>query len=111
MRKLIEVSKEALETIMNGRYVEGTIRMVAGRGLVFTKWNRKSCNQQADRILYRSANGWLKESTQRLKMWVSVPRDLGACRCADVLQRECGEMADYLAENADFLEGDIIQFL
>ena len=111
MKKLIEVSEEALETIMNGRYVEGTIRMVAGRGLVFSKWTRRIHQRPTDRMLLRTANGWLKESTQRLKMWVSVPRDLGACRCADVLQRECGEMADYLAENADFLEGDIIQFL
>ncbi len=111
MRKLIEVSEDALDAIMNGRYVEGTIKMVAGRGLVFSKWTRRIHQRPTDRMLLRTANGWLKESTQRLKMWVSVPKDLSISRCAEVLERESGEMTDYLVENADILEGNIIRFL
>jgi hypothetical protein len=110
MRKFIEVSEETMNALLQGRCVKGSIRLTE-RGVVFRAYNIQRRKRLSDIMLYRSANGWLKESTQRLKMWVSVPKDLSVSRCAEVLERESGEMTDYLVENADYLERDIIRFL
>ena len=106
MKKYIEISEETVNALLQGKRVEGSLRMTE-RGLAFKTYQRKPrvYNNAPDILLYRSANGWLKESKQRRKIWISVPSDMGMCRDAVTMLAECREMAEYLNERGEEMEG------
>jgi hypothetical protein len=104
MKKMIELSEETMKRLEEGKYVEGSLRMAeldAGKKtVVFRPYQRKRCGE-GDKLLYRSANGWLKESSKRRKLWVSVKKDIGTFRGAVQLLAESKEMTEFLSLTPD----------
>ena len=49
-----------------------------------------------DAVLYESANGWLRQSKRRFKIFVSAKCSIGRKRSADQLLSEARELTDYL---------------
>ena len=87
---------EVLETLMEGRRVEGALRWNTDlRCIQFRAYNRKPRQQQLQTI-YESENGWLKASVKRLKMQISTKRRLGNKRCAMTMMNEAKEMITLL---------------
>lgn len=77
MKKYIDIPAEVLETIENGKYVEGSMHKCKQTGkIVFNAYNRLS-RRKKDRIIRQLENGWLKESATRIKFFNSVKKDLG----------------------------------
>ncbi|MBR4919865.1 MAG: hypothetical protein IKZ62_00890 [Prevotella sp.] len=107
MRKNIQINEETLEALISGKCVEGSLHRDQWTGeITFRAYKRLSRNHKVqDVMLYRSANGWLKESRMRRKMWISVPKDMGMCKDAVTMLAECREMAEFLHERGDEMEG------
>ena len=101
MKKYIEVSMEVLERLQTGRAIEGTIKMdLMTRSIRFNAFNRMSREPgyvaPPDAVLYESANGWLRQSKRRFKIFVSAKCSIGRKRSADQLLSEARELTDYL---------------
>lgn len=81
----------------NGRNIR--LRQVAGE-VDFNAFNRKSREPgyvaPPDAVLYESANGWLRQSKRRFKIFVSAKCSIGRKRSADQLLSEARELTDYL---------------
>jgi len=90
----IEISNETLQAINDGKYVEGSLRMLEpsnGRKsatYAFRKYNRQARKHQKDVIVRSLEHGWVKESKERIKVYESIPKMLGNARVVDVLARE-----------------------
>ena len=77
MKKYIEIPFEALERLVEGRYVEGSLHRDQYTGkIIFKAFNRKPRGSQ-DRLICQLENGWLKESPKRIKFFNSVKKELG----------------------------------
>ena len=111
MKKLIFVSEETAKALKQGKCVDGSIRMTPD-GLAFRAYNHQKCGtSEPDRLLYQAACGHLKESKQRYKLWISVPKSMGMCRAAVLMDNESDEMTDYLHERGEQMEGGLIEFV
>ena len=93
MKVQIEISNETLQTILNGKRVEGSMRLMPSGNkkeqvIGFKAYNRKPCMRRHDRLVCHLEHGWVKESVERIKVYESVPKELGAVRVGHVLQRE-----------------------
>ena len=84
MEHLVEISQRDWEAILAGRRPDGRMIGVTdddgGLHIRFERFNRQPKPKASDVLLYETANGWLKVSPQRLKIWVSTKRDLGLRR-------------------------------
>ena len=88
MKKYIDIPAEVLETIENGKYVEGSMHKCKQTGkIVFNAYNRLS-RRKKDRIIRQLENGWLKESATRIKFYNSVKKELGRRLVDVVMHRE-----------------------
>ena len=84
MKKIIELTDEAIARLMTGKCVEGSLRMNERTGKVtFRAYQRQSHKRKQDRIVRQLEHGWLKESARRIKFFNSVKKDLGS-RLVDV---------------------------
>ncbi len=88
MRIEVEVSKQVLAAVMDGKCVEGRLRLqLSSTGthqvIGFSPYNRKPKGSQ-DKVICQLENGWLKESPKRIKFYNSVKKELG-CRMVDVV--------------------------
>ena len=111
MKKVILIDEETLKALMEGKRVEGAIRKTQD-GLAFRAYNHQKCGtSEPDRLLYQAACGHLKESKQRYKLWISVPKSMGMCRAAVLMGNESDEMTDYLHERGEQMEGGLIEFV
>ncbi|MBR4920918.1 MAG: hypothetical protein IKZ62_06350 [Prevotella sp.] len=110
MQKYIQINEETLKALVSGKCVEGSLHRDQWTGeITFKPYNRLSRNHKSqDVMLYRSTNGWLKESRQRRKMWISVPKNIGMCRDAVALLAESREMAEFLHERGEEMEGGLV---
>ncbi len=80
MKKYIFVmnAMELLERLMNGKRVEGVLFMDEDTGkLTFKAYNRQSKKRQKDQLIKKLPWGWVKESQQNLKIFSSVPKEMG----------------------------------
>ena len=88
MKKYIEIPFEALERLVEGRYVEGSLHRDQYTGkIIFKAFNRKPRGSQ-DRLICQLENGWLKESPKRIKFFNSVKKELGLQMVDVVMHRE-----------------------
>ena len=88
MKKFIEIPFEALERLVEGRYVEGSLHRDQYTGkIIFKAFNRKPRGRQ-DRLICQLENGWLKESPKRIKFYNSVKKELGLQMVDVVMHRE-----------------------
>ena len=105
------MSQEVLAAIMNGKYVEGSLRlqfssMGTHNEVGFRPYNRKPRVRYRDRMIHRLEHGWVKESKERIKLFESVPKELGTARILAVIDRETKEAKDSLIDR----ELDILEF-
>ena len=99
MKKYIEIDVEVLRALESGKSVEGSVKRDKQSGkLVFRAYNRLSRqrNYVADKLLYESVNGWLRESAKRLKMRISLKKSSGQKACAVAFLQETREIAEFL---------------
>ncbi len=117
MRIEVEMSQEVLAAIMNGKCVEGRLRLseskmeqdpillsvsklerssglrkqLSSQGthqvIGFAPYNRKPRGSQ-DKLICQLENGWLKESPKRIKFYNSVKKELGRRMVDVVMHRE-----------------------
>ncbi len=88
MKKYIEISEEVLAHLVNGKCVEGSLRRNKKTGkIIFRAYNRKSPFRH-ERVICQLENGWLKESSKRIKFYNSVKKELGRRMVDVVMHRE-----------------------
>ena len=102
MRIEIEVSQETLATVMDGRCVEGRLRLqLSSMGthhvIGFGPYNRKPRVRVRDRLIRRLEHGWVKESTRNI---------LGSARVISILDRDHQGAKEALMDR----ELDLIEF-
>ena len=111
MRIEIEVSQETLATVMDGRCVEGRLRLqLSSMGthhvIGFGPYNRKPRVRVRDRLIRRLEHGWVKESTRNIKVYDSIPKELGTARVISILDRDHQGAKEALMDR----ELDLIEF-
>ena len=79
VKKYIEISEEALNAIESGKYVMGTLhRDPETNKIVFNLWKSRIRKKSGDdRLVCLLPNGWVKESLQRIKLFISVKKAIG----------------------------------
>ena len=92
MRIEVEVSQEVLAAVMDGKCVEGRLRlqlssMETHQEIGFSPYNRKPKGSQ-DKVICLLENGWLKESPKRIKFYNSVKKGLDLMTIDHVMKRE-----------------------
>ena len=98
---------ELINKLMNGKRVEGVLYMDENTGrLTFKAYNRKPQVRYHDRLLHRMEHGWVRESKERIKVYESIPKELGTARVMSILERETKEAKNTLIER----ELDLIEF-
>ena len=105
MEITIKIDERSVEALKQGRRPDGrligTLNSLGNLTEVeFAPYNRKPRLREADETLYQTANGWLKQSCKRVKMWISTSRDIGMNRGAAELLREAIEMTDWMERMA-----------
>ena len=99
MKKYIEIEEEVYNRILAGKYVDGSMRILKNPArIVFRAFNRKPRVRLKDRLIRILEHGWVKESEQRIKVYESIPKDLGTARIMSVLDREMKEAKSALID-------------
>ena len=103
MKVQIEISNETLQTILNGKRVEGSLGLMPSsskesKQIGFNAYHRRPCKKRPDRLVCHLEHGWVKESVERIKMYESVPKHLGAVGVGHVLQREAKRATEALLD-------------
>jgi hypothetical protein len=103
----VEISEETWARLLTGKRVEGTMGYDTWTGRkTFRMFHRMSRLKPHDRLIRRMEHGWVKESKERIKVYESVPKELGTARVISILERESSEAKSALIER----ELDIIEF-
>jgi hypothetical protein len=90
---------EALTKLKAEKRLEGVLFIDKNTcKLTFRAYNRQCGKRPKDRMLYQMEHGWLKESKERIKLFESVPKGLGAERIMAVFERETRETEGVLTE-------------
>ena len=98
---------ELISKLIDGKRVEGVLYMDENTGrLTFKAYNRKSQVRYHDRLLHRMEHGWVRESKERIKVYESIPKELGTARVMSILERETKEAKNTLIER----ELDMLEF-
>ncbi|SEN38495.1 hypothetical protein SAMN04487902_1158 [Prevotella sp. ne3005] len=106
MKKYIEIEEEVYNRILAGKYVDGSMHKAHHSSmLVFKAFNRKPRHRIKDRLIRMLEHGWVKESEERIKVYESIPKNLGTPRVMNVLEREVKE-----AKNA-LIDWELIEFV
>jgi len=88
----VEISEETWARMLTGKRVEGTIGYDLWTGKKdFKMYNRQSHRRRRDCLICRLEHGWVKESKERIKVYESVPKELGTARVVSILDRENAE--------------------
>ena len=99
MKKYIEIEEDVYNRILTGKYVDGSLHKVNHSSvLVFRAFNRKPRRKLKDRLIRILEHGWVKESKQRIKVYESIPKEIGTARLMSVLDREVKEAKNALME-------------
>jgi len=89
-----------------GKRIEGVLYMDKNTGkLTFKAYNRQPRIWQKDKLLCHLEHGWVKESVERIKVFESLPKRIGAARMIAALERETVVAANEIEERELFEEG------
>ena len=107
MKKIIiKNEQEIMNVLTGGRIVEGRLALVTlaeGTKVVeFKAYNRKPYIRKKDRLICYLEHGWVKESPERIKVFESLPKRLGAARMIVTLERETKEVVNEIVEQEFF---------
>ena len=88
MKITLELDDKTFTQVLLGR-VKGTLGLNHDKGeITFNAWNIGSKGHSADVTLRASASGWLKQSTKKRKVFVSVNRSMGRDRADSEILRQ-----------------------
>lgn len=100
MRKYVEMPIEVLERLVDGKCVEGSVRRDVWTGkIIFRAYNRQPKVRNKDKLIRKLPWGWVKKSTQRLKVYGSFPEELGTARVLNLIDEHTREAKNALIEN------------
>lgn len=93
MKKFIEISEEALARLESGETIEGSMKKnPKSSKITFTAWNRKAPkHHRKDELIHQLESGWVKESAEKYKLFISVYKKLGLARIMNIIDREAKE--------------------
>lgn len=102
--------EEVLVRLAEGKSVQGGLQKDEHSGrLVFNPHNlaryKPGYHRPFDRLICILEHGWVKESTQRIKVYESIPKDIGTARVTGVLDRKVKQ-----AKNA-LMDRELIDFV
>jgi hypothetical protein len=107
MKKYIFVldAIKLLAMLADGKRVEGVLYMDEYGKPTFKPYYRKTpkCHHK-DKLVHQLENGWVKESTEKYKVFVSVYKKLGLVRIMDIIDREAKEAKGALFDK-ELIEG------
>ena len=109
MKKFVFVMNalELMSKLYVGKRVAGVLFVDENTGrLTFKAYNRKPQVRYHDRLLHRMEHGWVRESKERIKVYESIPKELGTARVMSILERETKEAKNTLIDR----ELDVIEF-
>ena len=106
MKKFIEISEEAYTRLKQGKYVDGSLHLSNGRTIVFNAYNRKPRRRSKETLLKKLPWGWVKESSERIKVHHSFPKSMTTAEMIINLDHETSEAKDVLVCR----ELDIIEY-
>ena len=90
---------EALTKLKAEKRLEGVLFIDKTNGSIkFKAYNRKPRVRLKDRIIRYLEHGWVKESPDRIKVYESLPKNIGTARMMSVLEREAKEVKNALIE-------------
>ena len=90
---------EALTKLKAEKRLEGVLFIDKTNGSIkFKAYNRKPRVRLKDRIIRYLEHGWVKESPDRIKVYESIPKDIGTARVMNVLEREAKEVKNALID-------------
>ena len=110
--KKIEIKNEniVMNLLKKGFKVEGRLWLEEtedGEFIIwFDRYNRKPQPKQRNWLIRRLEHGWVKESVERIKVYESIPKEIGTPRILAVIDRETKEAKDALMEH----ELDMLEF-
>lgn len=105
MRKLIFIINilDIWSELKKGKRIEGVLYLDKNTGVpTFKAYNRTSKSRPKDKLLRYLEHGWVKESSERIKVYESMPKRLGAARMIMTLERETKEAASVIVEQEIF---------
>lgn len=98
MRKYIEISEEVYQLLVEGKCVDGSMRMVKPRKLiVFNNYKRTKPRKYPIEILGRTDFGKVYRTRKRTKWSENMPTNLGAVRMARIMERDCKQAQEIIA--------------
>lgn len=102
MKKYIFVldALELMSRLIMGKRVEGVLFIDKNTGrLTFKAYNRTAPKRQPDRLVGKLENGWVKESPEKYKVFVSLTKALGLSRIFAILDSEATEAKNFMFDN------------
>ena len=89
IKKYIQIEEEVLVRLVEGKCVEGSLRRDEWTGqLTFRAYNRQPKKRKRDKLIRYMEHGWVKESPARIKVYESVPKNIGTASIISVLERD-----------------------
>ena len=90
---------ELLKQLVMGKRIEGVLYLDKNTGVpTFKAYNRTPKPRPKDKVLRYLEHGWVKESSERIKVYESMPKCLGAARMIMTLERETKEAKNVIIE-------------
>ena len=107
MKKYIAIEEEVLVRLVEGRYVEGSLHRDQWTGVItFNAYKRQPRVRHKDRLVKKLPWGWVKESLQRTKLMVSVPKSFGTAATMGIMDEQTRQAKNALVDR----ELDLIKF-
>ena len=103
--KKIEIKHEniVMNLLKKGFKVEGRLWLEEtedGELIIwFDRYNRKPQPKQRNWLIRRLEHGWVKESVERIKVYESIPKEIGMPRILAVIDRETKEAKEALIDH------------
>ena len=90
MRKYIYIlnALELMSKLYAGKRLEGVLYIDENTGgLTFKAWNRTApkYRRRKDELVHQLETGWVKESSEKFKVFISVYKKLGLVRIMDII--------------------------
>jgi hypothetical protein len=89
---------ELMALLLSGKRIEGALYIDKGTGRLTFKAYQRHRILHKDKLVKRLEHGWVKESRKRIKVYESVPKNLGMVRVMSVIDREVKTAKDALID-------------